>query len=136
MDWRPREFNTAADHVANSVLNAGADVDTLSGREQCAMQDSVALQVFCDGGYAHGIGAAAFVVTLVVKNDRAPLKANSWDLWASLYAIAKWRSMRKLRRFTLQQPGLQRLQVYSSAVFYSNTNSGALHQKWQLHSAS
>ena len=30
VDWRPREYNKAADHVANCVLEAQCDVDTLT----------------------------------------------------------------------------------------------------------
>ena len=66
VDWRPREFNTAADHVANCVLADKADIDTL-GNQACQSISSevVGLQIFCDGGWASGCRAAAFVVTCV-----------------------------------------------------------------------
>jgi hypothetical protein len=66
VDWRPREFNTAADHVANCVLAEGANVDTLR-EEEFAMhlQQSTAIQVFSDGGFVSGTGAAAFVIVAV-----------------------------------------------------------------------
>ena len=64
MDWRPREFNSAADHVANCTLKAAEDIDSI---QLTNCRDAVALQVYCDGGYALGNGAAAFVITCVKK---------------------------------------------------------------------
>ena len=32
-------------------------------------RQSIALQVFCDGGYTNGVGAAAFVVKAVAERD-------------------------------------------------------------------
>ena len=66
VDWRHREFNTAADRVANCVLSRQGDVDTLDDAIvlEC-MRSAIGLQVFSDGGLAQGLGAAAFVVTAV-----------------------------------------------------------------------
>ena len=70
VDWRPREYNTAADHVANCVLDKGADICTLSKQQAlCIMKNSIGLQVFCDGGYVQGKGAATFVVCAVIDHD-------------------------------------------------------------------
>jgi len=66
VDWRPREFNTAADHVANCVLAGQADVNALQDEDVCrCAQTATAIQVFSDGGYVHGLGAAAIVIVAV-----------------------------------------------------------------------
>ena len=66
MDWRPREFNASADHVANCVPAARADICTLDKSRICESRSSACgLQVFSDGGFVQGRGAAAFVVTSV-----------------------------------------------------------------------
>ena len=66
MDWRSREFNKAADHVANCVIADGADVDTLRNVNSSELlEKAVALQIFSDGGFANGIGATAFVLVCV-----------------------------------------------------------------------
>ena len=64
--WAILDHHTAADHIANCVLESRRDVDTLN-KEVCQSfgRDVVGLQIFCDGGYAAGCGAAAFVVTSV-----------------------------------------------------------------------
>ena len=72
VDWRPREFNTAADHAANCALASNEDIDTLrTTLRQSICSRTVAIQVFCDGGYVSGRGAAAFVATRVKTADGA-----------------------------------------------------------------
>ena len=65
MDWRPQEFNSAANHLANCVLQSAGNIDTIDQRGvEYYLRRGIALQVFCDGGYerASRRGAAAFVV--------------------------------------------------------------------------
>lgn len=63
MEWRPREFNAPPDTVCNWVLAAGADVTDLDVDHGVdAVTANRSLQIHCDGGYAHEVGAAAFVV--------------------------------------------------------------------------
>ncbi|CAK0870153.1 unnamed protein product [Prorocentrum cordatum] len=70
IDWRTREHNQAADHIAHCVLAGRADVDTLSCKDVAGhLNGAVALQLFSDGGYVHGMGAAAFVVVGVFQCD-------------------------------------------------------------------
>ena len=74
--WRPGAFVTskymiakvkaAVDHVANFVLSANADVDTLpAGAQADFLVGAVGLQVFSDGGHVQRRGAAAFVVSRI-----------------------------------------------------------------------
>ena len=66
VDWRPREFNTAADPVANCVFAAAQNISTLGENELIDnLQGVVGIQVYSDGGYVEGIGAAAFVILLI-----------------------------------------------------------------------
>ena len=66
VDWRPREFNTAADYVANCVLHHKRDFNKITEHTAAEiLQDAIGLQVYSDGGFNFGIGAAAFVVTCV-----------------------------------------------------------------------
>ena len=67
MDWRSREFIVAADHVATCVQKATHDIDTINRTLIANWSEVVALQVFCDGGFALSGGAAAFVVTCIVS---------------------------------------------------------------------
>jgi hypothetical protein len=63
VDWRPREFNTAADLVADHIIGNRCDVDTLSLdelREHIRLQ--LPLQFFTDGGFTGSCGASAVVV--------------------------------------------------------------------------
>ena len=70
IDWRPRECNAAADHVANCVLSHGTDFDTLEVDGLVAgLTDGIGIQVFSDGGFADGVGAAAVVVSLVFAEE-------------------------------------------------------------------
>ena len=63
VDWRPREFNKAADLVADHVLDQRSNVcffDLHSVRRR--LGEFMALQFFCDGGHGHGVGSMAFVI--------------------------------------------------------------------------
>ena len=60
---------TAAGYAANCVLHGAHDVDSIDENAITdALRDSIALQVFSDGGFNCGVGAAAFVVTCVEWN--------------------------------------------------------------------
>ena len=64
------EYNQVADHIANCALAGKADVDTLSRADVTEhLNNAVALQVFSDGGYVNGAGAAAFVVVGIFPCD-------------------------------------------------------------------
>ena len=70
IDWRPREYNTAADHVANCVLAHRIDYDTLRMEDlQASIPHCIGLQVFTDGGYVNGLGAAAAVFNVVSASN-------------------------------------------------------------------
>ena len=72
VDWRPREYDIAADHVANCILESQCDVDTLGNANISRhLMDAVALQVFCDGGFSGRVGAGAIIVTSVKQNGEA-----------------------------------------------------------------
>ena len=60
VDWRAREFNTAADHVCNCILAGDEVVDTL-GKNIAQLDDIIRLQIYPDGGFAKQQGAAGFV---------------------------------------------------------------------------
>ena len=78
IDWSPREYNTAADHVANCVLAHSSDIDTLGDEvRQQICHSTVGIQIFCDGGYVGGRGASAFVVCIVKPREIA--RADSDD---------------------------------------------------------
>ena len=65
MGWRPRDYNTSADHAAKFVLASGNDVDTLDETNLLDMpQTAVALQIFSDG--TGEIGAAAVVFMCII----------------------------------------------------------------------
>lgn len=69
VDWRPREFNAAADHVANCVLAHKTDFNTLNLEQlQRELGSAIGLQVFTDGGYNESLGAAAVVFNLIVED--------------------------------------------------------------------
>jgi hypothetical protein len=62
IDWRPREHNAAADHVANCVMHDNCDIDTLQMSDFSEdAADTVGYQVFTDGGFAGGSGAIGVV---------------------------------------------------------------------------
>ena len=67
IDWRPREFNTAADYAANCTPHSGGNVDSITDDDKIgdSLKDATAVQVFSDGGFNKGVGVAAFVVTAV-----------------------------------------------------------------------
>ena len=63
VDWRPREFNEAADLIADRVLNERRHVRNLDLHHiGNRLRDFVALQIYSDGGYANGRGSMAFVI--------------------------------------------------------------------------
>ena len=63
-DWRPREFNSAADLVADHVLHKHADVHNMNIEEiGNRLKHFSALQFFCDGGFdGQRFGSIAFVI--------------------------------------------------------------------------
>ena len=76
VDWRPREYNKAADHVANCGLAERRIVDTIDQRSMFQhLTDAIGLQVFCDGGFAGSAGAAAMVLYAIFPNRRSLLGA-------------------------------------------------------------
>ena len=67
--WRPREYNTAAGHVANCILESQRHIDILDRADIFRhLTGAVVLQIFCDGGYSGRMGAGAIVVTSVAQN--------------------------------------------------------------------
>ena len=63
VDWRAREFNTAADLVADVVMANREAIDTIEvDRVQHLMNKQGALQIFTDGGYKDGVGSAAMLL--------------------------------------------------------------------------
>ena len=66
IDWRPRGLNSGADHVAKCVLGSISNIDTLRNSDMLReVRNSTAIHIHCDGGFARGGGAAAYVVTFV-----------------------------------------------------------------------
>ena len=70
VDWRPREHNTAADHLANCFLRHGADVGQLDlevGR--ACLEISKGLQIFIDGRFEGeaAVGAAGITTFSIPK---------------------------------------------------------------------
>ena len=64
VDWRPREFNSAADLVADHVLDKKTDVQNLDVLDHDDIASSyAALQIFSDGGFdGKRFGSMAFVI--------------------------------------------------------------------------
>ena len=63
VDWRAREFNSAADYVCNCVFAKAQSLNSLQDDEVIDyMRTAIGIQVFTDAGYTKGEGAAAFVV--------------------------------------------------------------------------
>ena len=63
VEWRPREFNQAADLLADHVLRTGAaTADIELNLIQDDLKSTQALQIFSDGGFHNGNGAAAVVL--------------------------------------------------------------------------
>ena len=64
VDWRPREFNGAADLVADHVLYKHADVHNINIEAiGTRLKDYSAVQFFCDGGFdGERFGSMAFVI--------------------------------------------------------------------------
>ena len=59
VDWRAREWNTGADHLANYALATRESGGNLSQQTiQTALRNCVAIQFFTDGGYTREIGGA------------------------------------------------------------------------------
>ena len=69
-DWRPREFNEAPDTICNMVLRRKSNVESLDLNAVAQrISEGSHIQIFSDGGYCHGAGAAAFVVVLASPGD-------------------------------------------------------------------
>ena len=64
VDWRPREFNKAADLIADHVLDKRSDVSALDIKDLInRLGDIAAIQIFSDGGFdGHYYGSMAFVI--------------------------------------------------------------------------
>ena len=63
--------------MANCVLDSRGDLDTLQADAFRRFSGTaVGLQIFCDGGYRAGQGAAAFVVTAVLPGGHSPQSAH------------------------------------------------------------
>ena len=77
VDWRPREYNTAADHIANYILDQGRDETSWEERVVLDNLDNIrGLQIFSDGGYAarggrNKVGAAAVVIVVIPREGGA-----------------------------------------------------------------
>ena len=72
VDWRPREFNSAADHAANCVIVSGTDIDTTDQQiVRACLDKGIAMQIFYDGEFvsASGRSSAAFVVVGVWETN-------------------------------------------------------------------
>ena len=66
VDWRAREFNGAADLVADQVMDSQRSIDTLPRDKlhECLNSGS-AIQIYADGGFSQGCGSAALVLISV-----------------------------------------------------------------------
>ena len=63
VDWWPREFNQAADLVADHVLDKKCDVNNFNSQHiGRSVNQYFALQFFCDGGYSGSEGSMAVVL--------------------------------------------------------------------------
>ena len=89
VDWRPREFNTAADHIANHILDHRRDEAVW--KEEVVLErlhDILGLQIFSDGGYAardgqERVGAAAVVIVVIPRDGETE---NAYiAVWAGWY---------------------------------------------------
>lgn len=71
VDWRPREFNSAADLVADHVLANKYDVQKITVQDiGGSLREYEALQFFCDGGFdGSRYGSMAFVLVGFKKID-------------------------------------------------------------------
>ena len=70
VDWRAREFNGAADLVADYVIQQRSNIDAIDlGDLLDCFRNQCGLQFFCDGGYNGEIGAAAMVVVITKWGD-------------------------------------------------------------------
>ena len=75
VDWRAREWNTGADHLAGYGLTVREDGGTLSEeRVRSAARGSTALQFFSDGGFVQGVGGAAGVQLLAYYWEEGHLR--------------------------------------------------------------
>jgi len=62
VEWRAREWNKGADHLASYCLSAREDGGILTADSfRHALVNSVALQFFTDGGFVRGAGGAVGV---------------------------------------------------------------------------
>ena len=75
VDWRPRECNKVADHVANCVLHHETSFQSLSA--DCIskrVSKAVGVQVYTDGGLQSGRGSTGIVI-MIVDDMGAELKS-------------------------------------------------------------
>ena len=65
VDWRAREWNKGADHLATYALQTGRTGGTLDApMMKASLQQYFALQFYSDGGFVHGRGGAAGIQLL------------------------------------------------------------------------
>ena len=75
VDWRPREFNKAADLVADHVLDKRSNISTVNMEDLARhIKEFAALQIFCDGGY-NGIASDSMAFVIVGYQKLG----NSWQ---------------------------------------------------------
>ena len=75
VDWRAREWNTGADHLAGYGLTVRKDGGNLSAEcVRYAGQSNKALHFFSDGGFVEGVGGAAGVQLLAYYLEDGHMK--------------------------------------------------------------
>ena len=66
VEWRGREFNEAADLVADHVIASKSDVSTFNKEDlRGCWASGCGIQIYTDGGFCDGIGSIAVVVIQV-----------------------------------------------------------------------
>ena len=74
LDWRQREFNTAADLVADHCIACKASIDTIRAKDtHRSLSSKGSLQILVDGGF-HGVDGAAGFAIVGVKTGNGEIR--------------------------------------------------------------
>ena len=75
VDWRPREWNTGADYLANYALATGETGGNLTTQSlKKALETCIAIQFYTDGGFARAIGGSIGVQCIGYHRERGNIQ--------------------------------------------------------------
>ena len=106
IQWRPREFNSVADHLANMALDSAGPYIS---RAEADVGDRPNIQLHTDGGVRAGQGAIGWVVFAVEAQDDG--QPNFRRLACGSHHLGPWTSPFQAEAIALET-GLQEMTKY------------------------